>query len=146
MANEMKRIDRFFDQYYFLSNFYPSKIEYEGIMYPTVEHAYQAAKSLSMGNKLYIRDLSTPGRAKRAGRRIKIIPDWNERRLKIMLELVATKFVTHPDLAKKLIETGDADLVEGNTWGDTYWGVCEGRGENHLGQILMKVRTALAKP
>ena len=46
----------------------------------------------------------------------------------------------NPELGNKLLETGNQELVEGNTWGDIFWGVCNGKGQNWLGKILMMVR------
>ena len=85
-----------------------------------------------------------PGQAKRIGRRIELRPGWDDVRDEIMLDLIRIKFYL-PSLATKLLATGDAELVEGNYWGDTYWGVSRGRGENRLGQILMQVRDEIRK-
>lgn len=60
-----------------------------------------------------------------------------------MRQCVALKFESHPDLAEMLLDTGNTKLIEGNSWNDTYWGVCGGRGKNHLGKILMGVRSQL---
>ena len=60
-----------------------------------------------------------------------------------MQEIVQAKFEQNPVLAKWLLNTGDAKLIEGNTWNDRYWGVCAGIGQNKLGKILMKVRDNL---
>jgi hypothetical protein len=57
--------------------------------------------------------------------------------------LLMQKFTRHPQLARELVGTGDAELVEGNTWGDEFWGVCNGRGSNQLGRLLMEVRALL---
>jgi predicted NAD-dependent protein-ADP-ribosyltransferase YbiA (DUF1768 family) len=70
--------------------------------------------------------------------------DWNDRKLAVMRDLVGQKF-DNPALAMKLIATGNELLVEGNSWHDTYWGVCNGKGENHLGKILMEVRRMLQR-
>jgi predicted NAD-dependent protein-ADP-ribosyltransferase YbiA (DUF1768 family) len=61
-----------------------------------------------------------------------------------MEDLVRLKFTTHPDLCERLLTTGDAELIEGNSWNDTFWGVCRGKGRNELGKVLMKVRSELA--
>lgn len=134
-----KIIDSFTDKYHFLSNFYPCTIEYQRLDYPSVEHAYQAAKSKDQSVRLSIRDASSAKDAKRKGRRIKLRDDWEKIKLKVMLKLVRIKF-QQPTLRKKLLATGDAVLIEGNWWGDKFWGVCNGAGENHLGKILMRVR------
>ena len=123
----------------FLSSFYPAILCYEEIMYPTAEHAYQAAKSGSREIKLIIAALHSPGQAKKYGREMKILPYWNDVKLIVMSRVVRVKF-KHPALRQWLLDTGDEKLIEGNTWGDTYWGVCRGEGENHLGRIIMSIR------
>lgn len=137
-------IDSFFKEYRFLSNFYLADVRYFGETYPSVEHAYQAAKTLDLNARQPFQDRSMrPGAAKAAGRRLKIRKDWEEVKIEIMTSLVAAKFWMHPELSKKLIETGDAILIEGNNWGDIFWGICKGKGKNHLGQILTMVREDL---
>jgi hypothetical protein len=88
----------------------------------------------------HIRRAGKPGEAKRRGRRATIRPDWEEVKLDVMEDLLRQKFV---GLARALVMTGDEELVEGNTWGDRFWGVCQGAGENHLGRLLMKIRSEL---
>lgn len=80
---------------------------------------------------------------KRLGRRVKLRPDWESIKDQVMYEVCKAKFSQNTDLRDKLVATGDAELVEGNTWGDKIWGICNGQGENRLGKILMKVRTEL---
>lgn len=84
--------------------------------------------------------------AKRQGRQVALREDWEEVKVGLMEEVVRAKFFQNPDLGKRLLATGDTPLVEGNTWGDTCWGVDTrtGQGENHLGLILMKIRGELA--
>lgn len=135
-------IESFSGPYRFLSNFYPSEIEYEGLVYPTVEHAFQAAKTVEHGARMYIARCQTPGDAKRAGRGLKLREGWDDIRIAVMLELLLQKFRPGSALAAQLAETGDAKLVEGNTWHDRFWGVCDGEGLNMLGILLMGVREA----
>lgn len=135
----MEKIVTFSGDYEFLSNFFPSPVEFEGHVYPTVEHAFQAAKTLDPAERDKIRALPTPGQAKRAGKRVQLRPDWNEARVLVMGELVRRKFES-TELRRLLLATGNAELVEGNTWGDRFWGVCKGTGENRLGKILEAVR------
>jgi ribA/ribD-fused uncharacterized protein len=137
-------ISSFFGEYRFLSNFEtsPHGIPYEGLAYPTVEHAYQAAKTLNQAQRVRICNLPTPGQAKRAGRHLDLREDWEEVKVSVMRTLLEEKF-TDPGHRMKLLETGDAVLVEGNTWGDTFWGVCEGKGKNVLGRLLMALRSKL---
>lgn len=135
----MDKISEFRGQYRFLSNFYLSPISYEGLGFKTVEHAYQAAKTIDTKKKLVIANCITASKAKTKGKMLNLRPDWLTVRLPIMEELVGLKF-NIPELRAMLLATGRAELVEGNWWGDVFWGVCRGTGENHLGKILMKIR------
>lgn len=136
------RIDRFNGEWKFLSNFWPSSITYQGLTYPTVEHAYQAAKSTDPEvRKKFLNPGRNggPGNAKRMGQRVVLREDWERVKLDIMLKLLRLKF-SLPDLRDRLKMTGEAELIEGNTWHDTFWGTYRGQGENHLGRLLMQVR------
>ena len=138
----MTEINSFTGDYRFLSNFYPCAVWFAGDWYKSVEHAYQAAKTLDYEERCHIRKLKTAGEAKRAGMKVKLRPDWENIKLNTMKDLLKQKFDRdeNPDLYRLLQNTGHAKLVEGNTWGDTYWGVCNGIGANHLGRMLMEVR------
>lgn len=155
-------IDKFSGEYRFLSNFYPSIINvpilYSGrnhkdetairiqyIDFPTVEHAYVATKSMDPDFQLKVASIEKAGDVKRLGRTVDLRSDWERVKYSIMHMLVTKKFKTHDDLAHMLLMTFNAELIEGNTWGDTYWGVCNGVGENNLGEILMKVRRSLQR-
>lgn len=127
----------------FMSNFYPSQIVYEGVTYPSVEHAFQAAKTHDKKLRKWISSLNKPADAKKEGRNLKLREDWEQVKNDIMKELVRLKFKCHPSLRQKLLDTGDSYLEETNTWGDTYWGVCRGKGKNVLGKLLMEVRSEL---
>lgn len=132
-------INSFEGEYAFLSNFYEHPISNGVITFPTNEHYFQAMKTLEDDERLAIARAATPGQAKRMGRSVNLRPDWESIKLDVMETAVRIKF-TDPELAAKLIATGDEELIEGNWWNDTFWGVCNGVGENHLGKILMKVR------
>ena len=138
----MEKIDCFDGEFDFLSNFYESTIYHDGIKYPTVEHAFQAAKTMDLNERIKIANMNTPGKAKRAGRKVALRPDWEQVKFEVMKELITIKFL-NPDLKAKLLATKNAELVEGNTWNDTCWGVCKGIGQNNLGKILMEVRENL---
>lgn len=137
-------ISEFRGEHEFLSNFFPSTVHLDGASYPTVEHAFQAAKTLDPDERERVRTCTWPGGAKRLGKRVALRIDWEEAKLGIMESLVREKFAD-PDLRQRLLATGSRELIEGNRWGDTYWGVCRGRGANHLGRILMKVRDELVR-
>lgn len=135
-------INKFRDDYYFLSNFYGCNITYNGITYRNNEAAFQAQKDIKRSEEFA--NLS-PASAKRLGRKVMLRRDWEEVKLDIMYELLKCKFDQNPSLKEKLINTGDRLLVEGNDWHDTYWGVCNGKGSNHLGKLLMKLREEYKK-
>ncbi|MFW6122965.1 MAG: NADAR family protein [Thermodesulfobacteriota bacterium] len=142
-------IDDFQGDYIFLSNFAPAPVELDGVQYPTVEHAYQAAKTLDSGEREKIRGASAPGLARKLGRKVTQRPDWPDLKMDLMRDLVRQKFSNHPDLKKRLLATGEAELVEGNTWHDNFWGDCRCArcastpGQNWLGRLLMDVRRQL---
>lgn len=137
------KIAEFQGDYRFLSNFWPAHVEFDGITYPTAEHAYQAAKTLDPAERRRIAALPTPAEAKREGRALPLRPDWEQVKLDVMERCVRYKFSHDADLRARLLATGDAQLEEGNAWGDRFWGVYEGQGENWLGRILMTVRQEL---
>lgn len=152
----VRYIDSFSGKYRFLSNFFPCEIEFEGVGYRTTEHAFQAAKTTDADLRrpfwenaphLYGKPL-TAGDAKKLGRKLPLRPDWEQVKLSVMEQVLRRKFepqkfVSTITLRELLLDTGDAVLIEGNTWNDCYWGVCRGEGENHLGRLLMKVRADL---
>ena len=135
------RIDEFQGEYRFLSNFFPSPVEMDGIRYGNAEAAFQAQKVLTEEEKREFSDLP-PNDAKRKGRGVRLRPDWEEVKTEMMEKVVRAKFRQNPELARLLLATGDAELVEGNSWNDRCWGVDlrTGEGENRLGRILMKIR------
>lgn len=128
---------RFRDDYDFLSNFYPCKITMFGIEFNTVENAYVSCKTTDTDKKRHIATL-TPGQAKRYGRKLELLPDWDSVKIGIMLTLLRLKFAD-PTLATRLTSI-DEPIVEDNTWGDRFWGVYEGGGRNELGKLLEIVR------
>jgi ribA/ribD-fused uncharacterized protein len=151
MKNDNDPITSFRGPYWFLSNFYPVVIRFEGVDYPTLEHAYQAAKTLNPSERSVIARALTPGQAKAIGRKVTMRPGWEEGlRLEVMERLERQKYdpAYHADLTVKLVETWPRDLIEGNTWGDKFWGAVQDKskngwpwvGENRLGGILMKIR------
>lgn len=127
----------------YLSNFWECAVEYEGFVYRNSEAAFQAQKCLNFLDKRLFTELNG-AQAKALGKKIAIHDNWDMYRLVAMYTVVKAKFTQNPELARKLIATGDEEIVEGNTWGDRYWGVCNGVGRNMLGNILMDVRLELA--
>lgn len=136
-------INYFNGQYGFLSNFYSAEVYLDGVKYATVEHAYQAAKSLDPEERKQVQLATTPAIAKKLGKFVTKRDDWDEVKVSIMHSLVKQKFL-HSELYDKLMATGDEELIEGNWWGDVFWGMYKGKGRNELGKILMQVRKDLA--
>ena len=139
------KIREFQGDHRFLSNFWPATVKFEGRTYTSVEQAYVAAKTNDEDVRTKIAAM-TPGQAKRFGRRLPLRHDWDSFRVDAMLQLVRSKFLDSEDLGEKLLATGDAELEEGNSWGDRFWGVSpagSGIGDNNLGTILMIVRSEL---
>lgn len=133
------KIDSFKGEYFFLSNFYPTKIKYNGIQYLNNEAAFQAQKCTTMEDRIKFSYLN-PSDAKKLGRRIILRNDWESVKISIMREIVFEKFKQNPHLTEKLLDTGNVYLEEGNNWGDRIWGTVNGVGRNELGKILMEVR------
>lgn len=128
----------------FLSNFHPSAISFEGFLYPTIEHAYQASKTIDQKNRELIRKTKSPGDAKKLGRSLILRDDWFEVRINIMKSLIKEKF-ENPFLRHLLLATGDKELIHENRWNDRFWGVTNGEGENWLGRIIEEVRKEAQK-
>lgn len=139
------QIFAFRGKYAFLSNFYHAPILYQNHRYANNEAAFQAQKTIFVREQqqFYFAYLTNPAEAKRLGSKVTLRPDWNQVKMRYMYEICFAKFSQHPDLMQALLETGNAPLVEGNTWGDRYWGCVDGFGENHLGIILMDIREKL---
>ena len=133
-------IDKFEGAFFFLSNFYPTPVTYQGFRFDNTEAAFQAAKCpYRMAEFCGL----NPSEAKRLGRRVHLREDWEEVKDQVMYEVCFAKFSQEKSLKSALLQTGDAELIEGNTWGDRVWGVCDGVGENRLGKILMRIRDEL---
>jgi ribA/ribD-fused uncharacterized protein len=144
-------ITEFKDEYRFLSNFNSSPIVWKGTNWPTVEHAYQAAKTNDVSQRLTIQHAATPGKAKRLGRAVTLRKDWDTEKVPIMKVLVRKKFTQNIGLRMLLFITADEELAEGNHWHDNFWGNClcnkceHIKGKNMLGKILMEVRSNIQK-
>lgn len=138
--NKLDCIDSFRGKYWFLSNFSDATIIINDIMYKNAEAAFQAQKNLSLSYKFSKLSASD---AQKLGRQVPLRGDWEDVKDQIMYNIVFSKFDQNPHLKESLLKTGDAQLIEGNTWKDIYWGVCNGKGQNRLGQILMKVRSEI---
>jgi len=146
------KIQAFQGRYRFLSNFWLTPTRWRAMTFPSVEHAYQAEKFFVEGSKvsqtilLCLSYVDSPGNAKRLAAKLAVLgferKDWMKVNVQTMQKLLRIKF-KDPLLAQILLDTEDAELIEGNTWGDKFWGVCDGEGENMLGKLIMEVRDEL---
>lgn len=139
-------IDQFRGRYEFLSNFYPAPIHYDGITYPSAEHAYQAAKCTDehLDLKFAIAAEPSSNEARRLGNMLPLREGWSSVKTDVMLQVVTAKFQQNEHLAAMLKRTAVCALINGNRYGDTYWGVDVTKGGlNMLGKVLMHVRDNL---
>lgn len=142
IVHDENNIKGFFGEYRWLSNFHVCPVMWNEFMFESSEAAYQAAKSLNPEVWAEFTKIE-PKDAKSAGRKIEIREDWDEVKLKFMYDINLDKYWRNPELGEKLLATGDKYLEETNWWNDTFWGVCKGKGENHLGKTLMLIRKKL---
>jgi ribA/ribD-fused uncharacterized protein len=133
------KIDQFKGKYGFLNNFF----HHEGRI--TAEHLFQSMKTTNPLWQLAILDAETPGEAKRLGRECPLREDWEEIKDDVMWCVLQIKFRRGSDCRKWLLETGNAELIEGNWHGDSYWGLDNKTqaGKNILGKLLMELREAI---
>lgn len=122
-----------------MSNFWNCPLTLDDIVYPTAEHAYMAQKAKTKEERLYISTISTAKEARYYGKSMELVDNWDAKRLKSMAKVLLAKF-ENEGLKDKLLATKHLYLEETNTWGDTFWGVCNGVGENNLGKLLMNTR------
>lgn len=132
----------FFGEFRYLSNFHFIKIEIDGIVYPSTEHAYTAYKTQDRNLKKIIAAFPHPRDARAMGQEILLRPDWEQYKVAAMLDCLQRKFANE-ELSSCLLKTGSLYLEETNNWGDKFWGYCEGGGLNMLGKNLMLVRSFL---
>ena len=139
-----KIINNFGYPYKFLSNYYESRVKYDGIVYLSSEAAFHAQKTFNLDDKLHFTQLSPP-ESKFKAKNMQIREDWDRVKDAIMYSVVYNKFKQRKDIRDKLIATGDAILIGGNPYNDKYWGVSnnDGNGLNKLGLILERVREEL---
>lgn len=142
---ERPKIESFDKEFHFLSNFHIAPIEYRGRRWHSSEAAYQAMKTIDEEEQCRIQQTRLPHEAKKLGKTVTMREDWDEIKVDIMREIVRAKFDQHDYLRDMLLATDDAIIEEGNHWGDTFWGICRGKGLNILGNILMELREEYAK-
>ena len=141
-------IDRFRNEYSFLSNFHPCSVVIHGWTFPSAEHAFQAMKAVRPAEwwPRFTSSAMPAADAKRLGRSMPLRADWESVKSAFMLAIVLDKFERHSSLRYALCDTDPIPLEEGNDWGDHVWGTVDGVGENRLGKILMDVRGRLWQP
>ncbi len=140
-------IHEFKGEYRWLSNFEAVTITLGDYNYPSVEHAYMSMKCEDPEWKKYCSDKNnSAGDVKKKSREVKLRDDWDTFKFIVMQTCLEQKFNQEP-FKSKLIETGTQNIVEGNYFGDSVWGVDlknnPNIGENHLGRLLMKIRGKL---
>lgn len=148
--------------YGYMSNFYPSPVSFDGLHFPTIENAFQAAKTTDLSERIKFTEVG-PSQAKQFGRKVKPLrSDWEQIKDGVMLDLLRQKFACEP-LRSALLDTENQHLIEFTTWHDTYWGVClggckkgwpptkdvkphePGIGQNKLGLMIEQVRSELQR-
>jgi ribA/ribD-fused uncharacterized protein len=124
-----------------LQEIYP-QFQFDALKYRSTEHLFQALKATNHDDKELVRLSQNPAMSKKNGKKIFMRMDWPYVKQDAMRVALFLKFTQHPDLLIKLLQTDNDPLVEYNSWGDTYWGVCTktGKGENWLGRLLMELR------
>ena len=143
---ETTPIIEFQNQYFWLSNFFATPVAMDGYVFPASENAFMSGKSKDITWKQFCTTETNPGAMKSAGRKVKLIDNWDVIRIDAMLKALRAKF-SDPILRAKLLATGNRQLIEGNRWGDKFWGVCiktpQHVGQNNLGKLLMQLRYEL---
>jgi len=138
--DEIEEITSFRGAYDFLDNSHKCEIELDGIMYKSVTHAFEASKTDDTTKREQINKQPNGSKARYVCRNVETTELWENNKIRIMRALVLQKFIRYEDLRQRLLETGNAKIIFVNHWGDTFWGVTDGDGKNHLGRMLMKVR------
>ena len=133
-----------------LSNLYRSPVAFEGLLFPTAEHAYQYGKPRKAAVREWLMAAPTPSLLAMAAHGLyswDVAPGWSSSKVDRMRAVLVAKFTQHADLAEVLLATGDARLVEYSTTDNKtnrFWGEVNGVGLNTLGTLLMEVRQILA--
>jgi len=148
--NKNKVIDEFKGEFRYLSNFFIIPVYYKKNHYKSAEHAFQARKAIREVDREYIANAKIPATSKVRGRSVMCKKDWDKIKIKEMAGIVYCKFFQNKELKKKLCNTKDAKLIEGNTWNDDFWGMIKNEkgkweGNNYLGKILMAIRKNLCE-
>ncbi len=132
----------FVDKYRYLSNFHLSKVVFDGITFSSSENAYQSSKLLLIEDKIAISNVSpVESRKFWIDKEKKYSPEkFDQLKISIMRIILFDKFTRDTCIRTKLLNTKGLFLEETNWWNDTFWGVCKGKGSNHLGKLLMEVR------
>lgn len=149
MSSQPQPITRFWGEYRYLSNFFLVPVHFEGVLYPSSEHAYMAAKTLDLAKRQEMARIPRAADVKRVGRQLELRPDWEQVKVSVMERVLHAKFTQNPALGQKLIALAGVELIEGNTWGDRIWGAVWNpktkawEGQNLLGKALMDLACRL---
>lgn len=144
VIHDAENIKGFFGYYRFLSNFHKCVIHFDNHVFSATENAYMYAKMPDSGQQGELAEellVCEPSRAKKIGREVQLRGDWDKIKLDVMSAVCFDKFYRHLDLRKELLATGHKYLEETNHWNDVFWGICDGKGKNNLGKVLMGIRT-----
>lgn len=137
-------INSFDKEFAFLSNFFECTFKLYNHEWRSAEHAYQALKCTNEIDFLKIKNAPTPAKAKQLAKKVELRSEWNDEfKIKVMKEVLKEKFTQNVDLKEALLATNNVELIEGNWWGDVFWGICKGEGQNNLGKLLMELRETL---
>ena len=143
IIHDNENIKGLFGDYRFLSNFEECPVWFDGLLYNSTEAAYQSGKTLDM-NKRKEFTLMSPKESMHAGRAMEktdfFRKDWKGVKYDVMSSCIFDKFYRNEDLKIKLLQTGNKYIEETNHWKDTWWGVCDGKGQSNLGKIIMGIR------
>jgi ribA/ribD-fused uncharacterized protein len=162
----MDVISSFTGEHHWLSNFSPHPVVFSGKTFPTTEHLFVWHKTDDEDERLkvfgrevwddehneVVRVPLTPGQVKRLGRMLPLRREWDDMKVGVMFTCLQLKITQHPEVGLKLLGTKDTFLVEGNTWGDNFWGCTPNRGtmggwigNNWLGRLWMMHRQDLQR-
>lgn len=145
MENSEEKVFFYEREFYPLSNFSAFNLEWKGVLYMTSEHAYHSEKFTDPEIIEKIKNARSAHDAFKLSREYEnmVRPDWLDVRVIIMEEIIRAKVAQHPYVKKKLLETGNREIVE-DSWRDDFWGWGPNKnGQNQLGKIWMRVRKGL---
>ncbi|MBI5044583.1 MAG: NADAR family protein [Candidatus Levybacteria bacterium] len=141
----MIKIPYYETSYFSFSNFSSHSIKIDGVLYPTVEHAFHAAKFDNEKIKEEIKSAGSPLKAFEIGKKYKPQrrSNWDETKVSVLQKIIAEKVKQHDEVRKALLATGNEEIIEDNPLDDFWGNGKDGNGQNHMGKILMRIRNEL---